>query len=164
ILKAKEYIRAGDAFQIVLSQRMELEPGVPSFEIYRALRMINPSPYLYFLQSRNFQVLGSSPEMLVRLSGRNLEDRPIAGTRPRSPDSEEERLGGEERREEEKERAEHVMLGDLGRNDLGRGSEYGSVQVKDFMFVERYSHVMHLVSGIESKLRPELHAIDAFAA
>ena len=164
IVKAKEYIRAGDAFQIVLSQRMELEPGVPAFEIYRALRMINPSPYLYFLQTRNFQVLGSSPEMLVRVNGRKLEYRPIAGTRPRSADPEEDRRWGEELREDEKERAEHVMLVDLGRNDLGRVSEYGSVQVKDFMFVERYSHVMHLVSAIESKLRPELHAIDALAA
>ncbi|HWY68437.1 MAG TPA: anthranilate synthase component I [Terriglobales bacterium] len=164
ILKAKEYIGAGDAFQIVLSQRMELEPGVPAFEIYRALRMINPSPYLYFLQTRNFQVLGSSPEMLVRVSGRKLEYRPIAGTRPRSADPEEDRRWEQELREDEKERAEHVMLVDLGRNDLGRVSEYGSVQVKDFMFVERYSHVMHLVSAIESKLRPEFHAIDAFAA
>ncbi|HWC19003.1 MAG TPA: anthranilate synthase component I [Terriglobales bacterium] len=164
IVKAKEYIRAGDAFQIVLSQRMELEPGVPSFEIYRALRMINPSPYLYFLQSRRFQVLGSSPEMLVRVTGRKLEYRPIAGTRPRSADAEEDRRWEQELREDEKERAEHVMLVDLGRNDLGRVSEYGSVQVKDFMFVERYSHVMHLVSAIESTLKPDLHAIDAFAA
>ena len=164
IQKAKDYIRAGDAFQIVLSQRMELEPGVPAFEIYRALRMINPSPYLYFLQARNFQVLGSSPEMLVRVSGRKLEYRPIAGTRARSADAEEDRRWEQELREDEKERAEHVMLVDLGRNDLGRVSEYGSVEVKEFMFVERYSHVMHLVSAIESKLRPELHAIDAFAA
>ena len=164
IAKAKEYIRAGDAFQIVLSQRMELEPGVPSFEIYRALRMINPSPYLYFLQTRRFQVLGSSPEMLVRVTGRKLEYRPIAGTRPRSGDPEEDHRWEQELREDEKERAEHVMLVDLGRNDLGRVSEYGSVQVKDFMFVERYSHVMHLVSAIESKLRPDCHAIDAFAA
>jgi len=164
ILKAKEYIRAGDAFQIVLSQRMELEPGVPPFEIYRALRMINPSPYLYFLQTRQFQVLGSSPEMLVRVSGPKLEYRPIAGTRPRSADVEEDRRLEQELREDEKERAEHVMLVDLGRNDLGRVSEYGSVQVRDFMFVERYSHVMHLVSSIESKLRPESHAIDALAA
>lgn len=164
ILKAKEYIRAGDAFQIVLSQRMELEPGVPPFEIYRALRMINPSPYLYFLQTRRFQVLGSSPEMLVRVTGRKLEYRPIAGTRPRSADPDEDRRWEQELREDEKERAEHVMLVDLGRNDLGRVSEYGSVQVKDFMFVERYSHVMHLVSAIESKLRSDAHAIDAFAA
>src|SRR5438270_6028394 len=164
ILKAKEYIQAGDAFQIVLSQRMELEPGVPPFEIYRALRMINPSPYLYFLQTRNFQILGSSPEMLVRVSGQKLEYRPIAGTRPRSADPEEDRRWEQELREDEKERAEHVMLVDLGRNDRGRVSEYGSVKVKDFMFVERYSHVMHLVSAIESKLRPEFHAIDAFAA
>src|SRR4051812_20119962 len=164
ILKAKEYIRSGDAFQIVLSQRMELEPGVPPFEIYRALRMINPSPYLYFLQTRSVQVLGSSPEMLVRVNGRKLEYRPIAGTRPRSPDPEEDCRWEQELREDEKERAEHVMLVDLGRNDLGRVSEYGSVKVKDFMFVERYSHVMHLVSAIESKLRPDCHAIDAFAA
>ena len=164
ILKAKDYIQAGDAFQIVLSQRMELEPGVPPFEIYRALRMINPSPYLYFLQTRNFQVLGSSPEMLVRVNDRKLEYRPIAGTRPRSADPEEDRRWEQELREDEKERAEHVMLVDLGRNDLGRVSEYGSIQVKDFMFVERYSHVMHLVSSIEGKLRPEYHAIDAFAA
>src|SRR5438270_2657567 len=164
IQKAKDYIRAGDAFQIVLSQRMELEPGVPAFEIYRALRMINPSPYLYFLQARNFQVLGSSPEMLVRVSGRKLEYRPIAGTRARSADAEEDRRWEQELREDEKERAEHVMLVDLGRNDLGRVSEYGSVKVKDFMFVERYSHVMHLVSAIESKLRSDLHAIDALAA
>jgi len=164
IVKAKEYIRAGDAFQIVLSQRMELEPGVPSFEIYRALRMINPSPYLYFLQTRRFQVLGSSPEMLVRVTGRKLEYRPIAGTRPRSADAEEDRRWEQELRQDEKERAEHVMLVDLGRNDLGRVSEYGSVQVKDFMFVERYSHVMHLVSAIESQLRADCHAIDALAA
>jgi anthranilate synthase component 1 len=164
ILKAKEYIRAGDAFQIVLSQRMELEPGVPAFEIYRALRMINPSPYLYFLQTRGFQVLGSSPEMLVRVTGRKLEYRPIAGTRPRSADPEEDRRWEQELREDEKERAEHVMLVDLGRNDLGRVSEYGSVQVKEFMFVERYSHVMHLVSAIEAKLREGSNAIDVLAA
>ena len=164
ILKAKEYIRAGDAFQIVLSQRMELEPGVPPFEIYRALRMINPSPYLYFLQTRSFQVLGSSPEMLVRVTGRKLEYRPIAGTRPRSADPEEDSRWEQELREDEKERAEHVMLVDLGRNDLGRVSEYGSVEVKDFMFVERYSHVMHLVSAIEAKLREGSNAIDVLAA
>jgi anthranilate synthase component 1 len=164
ILKAKDYIRAGDAFQIVLSQRMEIEPGVPPFEIYRALRMINPSPYLYFLHSRKFQVLGSSPEMLVRVNAGKLEYRPIAGTRPRSADPEEDRRWEQELREDEKERAEHVMLVDLGRNDLGRVSEYGSVKVRDFMFVERYSHVMHLVSSIESKLRAECHAIDALAA
>ena len=164
ILKAKDYIRAGDAFQIVLSQRMELEPGVPPFEIYRALRMINPSPYLYFLQSRKIQVLGSSPEMLVRVNAGKLEYRPIAGTRPRSADPEEDRRWEQELREDEKERAEHVMLVDLGRNDLGRVSEYGSVKVRDFMFVERYSHVMHLVSAIESKLRADCHAIDALGA
>jgi len=164
VAKAKQYINAGDVFQVVLSERMELEPGVPPFEIYRALRTVNPSPYLYFLQTRKFQVLGSSPEMLVRVNSGKLEYRPIAGTRPRSMDAEEDRRLETELREDEKERAEHVMLVDLGRNDLGRVSEYGSVQVKDFMFVERYSHVMHLVSAIESKLRPENNAIDALAA
>jgi anthranilate synthase component 1 len=164
IAKAKEYIQAGDAFQVVLSERLELEPGVPPFEIYRALRMINPSPYLYYLQSKNLQVLGSSPEMLVRVQGQKLEYRPIAGTKPRSADAEEDRRVERELREDEKERAEHVMLVDLGRNDLGRVSEYGSVEVKDFMFVERYSHVMHLVSAIESRLRAGQTAIDALAA
>ena len=161
---AKDYIAAGDIFQVVLSQRAEFEPGVPPFEIYRALRRVNPSPYMYFLRMGNNNVIGSSPEMLVRVKGRNLEYRPIAGTRWRGKDDAEDERIEREMLADEKERAEHVMLVDLGRNDVGRVSEYGSVKVKDLMFVERYSHVMHLVSAIEGKLRPELDAIDAFAS
>jgi anthranilate synthase component I len=164
VRKAKEYIAAGDIFQVVLSQRAEFEPGVPPFGIYRALRRVNPSPYMYFLRMGNNHVIGSSPEMLVRVKGRNLEYRPIAGTRWRGKDEAEDARIEREMLADEKERAEHVMLVDLGRNDVGRVSEYGSVKVKELMFVERYSHVMHLVSAIEGKLRPELDAIDAFAS
>ena len=161
---AKEYIRAGDIFQVVLSHRLDFAPGVPPFEIYRALRGVNPSPYMYFLKLGETAVLGSSPEMLVRIRGRKLEYRPIAGTHPRGHDEAEDLKLEEKMLADEKERAEHVMLVDLGRNDLGRVSEYGSVKVKDLMFVERYSHVMHLVSALEGRLRPELHALDALAA
>jgi anthranilate synthase component 1 len=161
---AKEYIAAGDIFQVVLSQRLDLTPGVAPFDIYRALRTVNPSPYMYFLKMGDRHVLGSSPEMLVRVTGRKLEYRPIAGTRPRGRDEAEDLKLEEQMLSDEKERAEHVMLVDLGRNDLGRVSEYGSVKVKDLMYVERYSHVMHIVSALEGKLRPELHALDAFAA
>jgi anthranilate synthase component 1 len=119
---------------------------------------------MYFLKMGNMYVLGSSPEMLVRVTGRKLEYRPIAGTRPRGSDEVEDKRLAEEMLTDEKERAEHVMLVDLGRNDLGRVSEYGSVKVKDLMYVERYSHVMHIVSALEGRLRPELHALDAFAA
>jgi anthranilate synthase component 1 len=161
---AKEYIRAGDIFQVVLSHRLDFAPGVPPFEIYRALRAVNPSPYMYFLRLGDTAVLGSSPEMLVRITGRQLEYRPIAGTHPRGRDQAEDLKLEEKMRGNEKERAEHVMLVDLGRNDLGRVSEYGSVRVKDLMYVERYSHVMHLVSALEGKLRAELDALDALAA
>jgi anthranilate synthase component 1 len=164
VRNAKEYIAAGDIFQVVLSQRLDFTPEVPPFDIYRALRAGNPSPYLYFLKMGDTHVLGSSPEMLVRVTGRKLEYRPIAGTHPRGKDELEDARLEEKMLTDEKERAEHVMLVDLGRNDLGRVSEYGSVKVKDLMYVERYSHVMHLVSALESKLRPELHALDAFAA
>jgi anthranilate synthase component 1 len=168
--RAKEYIAAGDIFQVVLSQRWDFEPGVAPFELYRALRAVNPSPYMYFLRfggsspKATMHVIGSSPEMLVRIAGRRLEYRPIAGTRPRGYDEHEDAALEKEMREDEKERAEHVMLVDLGRNDLGRVSEYGSVKVRDLMRVERYSHVMHLVSALEGRLRPDLDAIDAFAA
>jgi anthranilate synthase component 1 len=161
---AKEYIAAGDIFQVVLSQRLDFNPEVPPFDIYRALRAVNPSPYMYFLKMGDTHVLGSSPEMLVRVTGSKLEYRPIAGTHPRGKDEAEDRQLEEKMLSDEKERAEHVMLVDLGRNDLGRVSEYGSVKVKDLMYVERYSHVMHIVSALEGKLRPELHALDAFAA
>jgi anthranilate synthase component 1 len=162
--RCKEYIAAGDIFQVVLSQRLDFIPGVEPFDLYRALRQVNPSPYLYFLQMGETQILGSSPEMLVRVTGRKLEYRPIAGTHPRGRDEAEDLRLEEQMRNDEKERAEHVMLVDLGRNDLGRVSEYGSVKVKDLMYVERYSHVMHLVSALEGKLRKDLSAIDAFAA
>jgi anthranilate synthase component 1 len=164
VRKAKDYIAAGDIFQVVLSQRVEFEPGVSPFEIYRALRRVNPSPYMYFLRMGDTHVLGSSPEMLVRVKGRKLEYRPIAGTRWRGRDEAEDARIEAELLADEKERAEHVMLVDLGRNDVGRVSEYGSVKVRDLMFVERYSHVMHLVSAIEGKLRSELDALDAFAS
>ncbi len=164
VTKAKEYIAAGDIFQVVLSQRLDFTPEAPPFDIYRALRAVNPSPYMYFLKMGDTHVLGSSPEMLVRVTGRKLEYRPIAGTHPRGRDEAEDQRLQENMLSDEKERAEHVMLVDLGRNDLGRVSEYGSVKVKELMYVERYSHVMHIVSALEGKLRAELHALDAFAA
>ncbi len=164
VRRAKEYIAAGDVFQVVLSQRLSLNPQARPFDIYRSLRTVNPSPYMYFLRLGEMTVLGSSPEMLVRVAGRKLDYRPIAGTLPRGADEQEDLRLEEQLRHDEKECAEHVMLVDLGRNDLGRVSEYGSVRVRDLMYVERYSHVMHLVSAIEGKLRPELDALDAFAA
>ena len=222
VLRAKEYIASGDVFQCVLSQRFDCVPGVAPFDIYRALRIVNPSPYMYFLRfgldaaplpevggpslattesstrvgsqesaaathattaatplplksgkkrkkTKKLKptvahIVGSSPELLVRVHGRTVEYRPIAGTRPRSADEVEDRAFEADLRADEKEVAEHVMLVDLGRNDVGRVSEYGSVKVKDLMFVERYSHVMHLVSSLEGTLKPELSAIDAFRA
>jgi len=236
VRRAKEYIASGDVFQCVLSQRFDCVPGVDAFDVYRALRIVNPSPYMYFLRfgldapalpteptapsetvilsegrspkSKDLRleasasttvpttlpmksnkkskklkgkqakrsaeravpkptvhhIVGSSPELLVRVHGRDIEYRPIAGTRPRSADEVEDRRLEADLRADEKEVAEHVMLVDLGRNDVGRVSEYGSVKVKDLMFVERYSHVMHLVSTLEGRLRPELAAIDAFRA
>jgi anthranilate synthase component 1 len=164
VQRAKEYIAAGDIFQVVLSQRFEFDLRADAFAIYRALRTVNPSPYMYFLRMGKLTVLGSSPEMLVRASAGRLDYRPIAGTQPRGATDEEDQQLEQRLRTDEKERAEHVMLVDLGRNDIGRVSEYGSVKVKDLMYVERYSHVMHLVSAIEGKLRPDLDALDAFAA
>jgi anthranilate synthase component 1 len=170
--KAKEYIASGDVFQCVLSQRFDCEPGVPAFEVYRALRIVNPSPYMFFLRfglaGEAAHIVGSSPELLVRVKtsgeNRSVEYRPIAGTRKRSADEVEDRALEADLRADEKEVAEHIMLVDLGRNDVGRVSQFGSVRVKDLMFVERYSHVMHLVSAIEGKLKPELDGIDAFKA
>jgi anthranilate synthase component I len=162
--KIKEYIMAGDVFQAVPSLRLELEPDVEPLNIYRALRRVNPSPYMYFLRMGEMTVLGSSPEMLVRVTGRHLEYRPIAGTRKRGKDEAEDLKLEDELRNDEKERAEHVMLVDLGRNDVGRVSEYGSVKVRDLMFVERYSHVMHLVSAVEGTLRAGLTPIDALSS
>jgi anthranilate synthase component I len=162
--RCKEYIAAGDIFQVVISQRLDFVPDVEPLDLYRALRQVNPSPYLYFLRMDGTHILGSSPEMLVRVTGRKLEYRPIAGTHPRGRDQAEDLRLEQQMRNDEKERAEHVMLVDLGRNDLGRVSEYGTVKVKDLMYVERYSHVMHLVSALEGTLRKELDALDAFAA
>ncbi len=162
--RAKQYIAAGDIFQVVLSQRLDFIPEVTPFDIYRSLRAVNPSPYMYFLRMGDTHVLGSSPEMLVRVTGRKLEYRPIAGTHPRGRDEAEDQALEKKMLADEKERAEHVMLVDLGRNDLGRVSEYGSVKVRDLMYVERYSHVMHIVSALEGKLRDGLDALDAFAA
>jgi len=162
--RTKEYIRAGDIFQGVLSQRLEVPVRVPPFEIYRALRAVNPSPYMYFLRLGGATVLGSSPEMLVKVSGRQVEYRPIAGTRPRGQTEEEDRRLEEELRSDAKERAEHIMLVDLGRNDIGRVCEFSTVRPTEVMFVERYSHVMHLVSAIQGTLRPEADSYAALAA
>jgi anthranilate synthase component 1 len=165
VAKIKEYIAAGDIFQAVLSQRFEVKPGVDPFSIYRALRIVNPSPYLYFLRfGPEDRLVGSSPELLVRVQGRRVEYRPIAGTRPRGASEEEDLRIEQELLADEKERAEHVMLVDLGRNDIGRVCEYGSVRVKNLMYVERYSHVMHMVSSLEGTLKEGLSAVDAFCA
>ena len=162
--RSKEYIRAGDIFQVVLSQRMEVPVRVPAFDVYRALRAVNPSPYMYYLRLGESTVLGSSPEMLVKVAGRKVEYRPIAGTRPRGKTEEEDKRLEEELRSDAKERAEHIMLVDLGRNDVGRVSEFATVQPKDIMFVERYSHVMHLVSQITGQLRSDADTYAALAA
>ena len=164
VTRAKDYITAGDIFQVVLSQRFEVGLSAHPFEIYRALRVVNPSPYMFYLKMDDRSVIGASPEMLVRATGRRLEYRAIAGTRRRGATETEDLLLGEEMRADEKEVAEHVMLVDLGRNDLGRVADYGSVEVTDLMIVERYSHVMHLVSGIKARLRPGKDRFDALAS
>ena len=184
VARTKDYIGAGDVFQTVLSQRFDVEPGVDTFQVYRALRTVNPSPYMYFLRfaldgplgsakkplqkgkaaGAQIELAGSSPELLVRVHGRKVEYRPIAGTRPRGANEKQDEALAEEMLHDEKERAEHVMLVDLGRNDVGRVSEFGSVKVDRLMFIERYSHVMHIVSAIEGKLRADLSAVDALRA
>ncbi|HEY1160002.1 MAG TPA: anthranilate synthase component I [Terracidiphilus sp.] len=188
VARTKEYIAAGDIFQAVLSQRFDVVPEADSFQVYRALRTVNPSPYMYFLrfapegplggqptQTKNsskkrkqpaaaVELAGSSPELLVRVHQGKVEYRPIAGTRPRGANEKEDQALADEMLHDEKERAEHVMLVDLGRNDVGRVSQFGSVKVDRLMFVERYSHVMHIVSSIEGRLKPELTAIDALRA
>jgi anthranilate synthase component I len=181
--RTKEYIAAGDIFQAVLSQRLDVETGMDSFQVYRSLRTVNPSPYMYFLRftpdgalggtarrrskmptPAPLELAGSSPELLVRVHEGKVEYRPIAGTRPRGATEEEDQRFEDEMMHDEKERAEHVMLVDLGRNDVGRVSKFGSVKVDRLMFVERYSHVMHIVSAIEGRLKPELTAVDALRA
>ncbi len=164
VVRAKEYIRAGDIFQVVLSQRLEVAIQSHPFEIYRALRRVNPAPYLFYMQLGKDCVLGSSPEMLVKVTGEDIEYRPIAGTRRRGATPEQDAALERELLADEKELAEHTMLVDLGRNDVGRVARYGTVKPARLKFIERYSHVMHLVSSIEGKLRPELDAWDALLA
>ena len=159
-----EYIYAGDAFQVVPSQRWSAPVDVQGFSVYRGLRAVNPSPYMYFLDFGDFEVAGASPEPLITVNGRRVSTRPIAGTRPRGADADEDRRMADELLADEKERAEHVMLVDLGRNDLGRVCEYGTVEVERFMAVENYSHVMHIVSGVAGTLRPDIGALDALRA
>jgi anthranilate synthase component I len=164
VRKAKSYIRAGDIFQVVISQRFSGKVRAEPFEIYRELRALNPSPYLFYLQMNDVYVVGSSPEMLVKVQGRDVFYRPIAGTLPRGKDEAEDKRFEKEMLASEKERAEHVMLVDLGRNDLGRVCEYGSVKVEQLMSVERFSHVMHLVSSLRGRLREDVDCFDALMA
>jgi anthranilate synthase component I len=164
VRRAKAYIRAGDIFQVVPSQRFTVKTQADPFEIYRALRVINPSPYMYYLRLDNVAVVGASPEMLVKVQGRDAFYRPIAGTLPRGRNEEEDRANEARLLADPKERAEHIMLVDLGRNDLGRVCEYGSVNVDRLMYVERYSHVMHLVSSLSGKLREGVDCFDALMA
>jgi len=162
--RAKEYILAGDIIQVVLSQRFHADLRVKPFALYRALRHINPSPYLFYLRQGDMLLIGSSPEILVRLEGGNIELRPIAGTRKRGITPEEDRALERELLADPKERAEHLMLVDLGRNDVGRAAASGSVTVRDLLVIERYSHVMHIVSGVHGKLRAGLDQFDVMAA
>ena len=164
VSRVVEYVRAGDAFQVVPSQRFSATAPVEAFSIYRGLRTINPSPYMYFLEFGDFQLAGASPEPLVKVSGRRVETRPIAGTYPRGASEDEDRRNAEALLEDPKERAEHVMLVDLGRNDLGRVCEYGSISVDEMMAVETYSHVLHIVSQVSGTLREGIAAMDALRA
>jgi anthranilate synthase component I len=165
VARIVEYVHAGDAFQVVPSQRWSgAIDGVDPFSVYRGLRVVNPSPYMYFLDFLDFQVAGASPEPLLTVTGRTVSTRPIAGTRARGADAAEDAVIAEGLLEDEKERAEHVMLVDLGRNDLGRVCEYGTVQVDSFMAVETYSHVMHIVSSVSGELRAEVGPMDALRA
>jgi anthranilate synthase component 1 len=164
VRQAKEHIAAGDIYQVVLSQRFSADVGVDPFTVYRALRHVNPSPYMFFIRMADRSIVGSSPEMLVRVEGRHAVTHPIAGTRPRGRNEDEDQRLADELKRNEKERAEHVMLVDLGRNDLGRVCEYGTVRVPTFMTLERYSHVMHLVSVVEGQLSDAHDRLDALVA
>jgi anthranilate synthase component 1 len=164
VRKIKQYINAGEVIQVVLSQRLSRPTNLPPFNIYRALRTINPSPYMYYLDFKDFQIIGTSPEILVRVEDGMVMTRPLAGTRPRGQTPEEDLRLEQELRSDEKERAEHIMLVDLGRNDIGRVSQPGSVKVSELMDVERYSHVMHMVTHVQGKLRPDLTVFDALRA
>jgi anthranilate synthase component 1 len=164
VRKAKQYIRAGDIFQVVLSQRFSAKTKADPFEVYRELRALNPSPYLLYLQMNDIYIVGSSPEMLVKVQGREVFYRPIAGTRWRGKDEAEDQRLERELLASEKERAEHIMLVDLGRNDLGRVCDYGTVRPEKLLTVERYSHVMHLVSSLRGRLREDVDCFDALMA
>jgi anthranilate synthase component 1 len=164
VMRAKDYIAAGDIFQVVLSQSFEAPFSLPSFALYRALRRVNPSPFLYYLDFGGFAVVGSSPEILVRVRDGIVTIRPIAGTRPRGATPEEDKALAKELLGDAKERAEHLMLLDLGRNDLGRVAEIGSVRVTDSFFLEYYSQVMHIVSNVEGRLASGFDAVDALMA
>ena len=162
--KIKRYITEGEVIQVVPSQRLSQKTAAAPFDIYRALRTINPSPYMFFFDFKDFHIIGASPEILVRAQGGIVTTRPLAGTRPRGKTSEEDITLEKELRADEKERAEHIMLVDLGRNDIGRVSEPGTVEVSELMEVERYSHVMHLVTNVQGKLKKEMNAFDALRA
>ncbi len=164
VRRTKEYIVAGDIIQAVLSQRFSTQCAIPPLQLYRALRFMNPSPYTFFLKIGERTLVGSSPEIMVRLTGNKVEVRPIAGTRPRGATEQEDRQLADELLADAKEKAEHVMLVDLGRNDIGRVAEPGSVQVTEYMVIERYSHVMHLVSHVQGILRKDCDAYDVMAA
>jgi anthranilate synthase component 1 len=161
VARIVEYVHAGDAYQVVPSQRWSAPAPVEPFSIYRGLRAVNPSPYMYFLDFEDFQIVGASPEPLLTVTGRHVSTRPIAGTRPRGADPADDAAIAADLLADEKERAEHVMLVDLGRNDLGRVCEFGSVRVERLMDVEAYSHVVHIVSSVAGTLRPEVEAVDA---
>ena len=161
VQKAKEHIEAGDVFQLVLSQRFQRRTSVDPLTMYRALRSINPSPYMFHLKLNDFNIIGASPELLVKVEDDEIEIRPIAGTRQRGKDSEADKLLADELLSDEKERAEHLMLVDLGRNDVGRAAEFDTVEVKEFMVVEYYSHVMHIVSDVRGKLQKGKDVFDA---
>ncbi|HDY87035.1 MAG TPA: anthranilate synthase component I [bacterium] len=161
VQRGKEYIYAGDIIQVVLSQRFEREITVAPFDIYRMLRIVNPSPYMFFISTDKADIAGASPEMFVRVEGGEMEVRPIAGTRRRGATPEEDNELAEDLRNDEKERAEHIMLLDLGRNDVGRVAQYGTVRVEETMFIERYSHVMHMVSSVKGNLNEDMDRFDA---
>ena len=164
VSKAKEYIKAGDIIQAVLCQRLETETATDPFEIYRALRFINPSPYMFYLELEDFRIIGSSPETMVRLTGDTIELRPIAGTRRRGSTSEEEKALEADLLSDPKERAEHIMLVDLGRNDVGRVARVGTVEVNELMAIERYSHVIHIVSNVRGQLAADKTPFDLFVS
>src|SRR5205085_8778907 len=164
VRKCVEYIKAGDIFQVVLSQRLMIDLGCDPFEVYRTLRVVNPSPFMFFLRSPEVTLVGSSPEIMCRVIDRQVTVRPLAGTRPRGESDEEDRRLAEELLADPKERAEHVMLVDLGRNDVGRVARFGSVKLSDVMVIERYSHVMHITSNVTAELRDDCDAFDALKA